>query len=99
MVSRSAMGGKNGLSPIVTRMFERLSQLVPGAVDVGLHGPQGQIERRGNFFVRSAFDVTKHDAGSILGSKAGDRSLDGRPELARLHFVERRFLLSNDVEG
>jgi hypothetical protein len=40
-------------------MGKRLSQLVAGAVDVGLYSPQGEVQNFGDFFIRTTLDVTQ----------------------------------------
>lgn len=40
------------------QVSERLPELVAGAMDVGLHRPEGQVEHLGDFFVGPALDVT-----------------------------------------
>ena len=47
-------------------MLQRPAELMPGAVDVGLHGAEGQIQRARDLFVRAPLDVPQYDAGSIL---------------------------------
>src|SRR5215213_8928136 len=90
--------GSGGFLPLTLHMLERLTQLVPRAVDVGLHGAKWQVQRCRDLLVRTPFDVTQHDAGSILGAEPCDRPLDGASQLTRLHLVERRLLLRRKVE-
>src|ERR1700759_2029466 len=64
-------------SPVIpaaalANVIQRTSQLVSGAVDVGLYGAERQVERGGDLLVRSAVHVPQHDAGSVLGPEGGD---------------------------
>src|SRR5512143_3445565 len=87
------------LSPaVLTQMVERPAKLVPGAMDIRLHGPQREVQRRRDLFVGAALPVPEHDARSILRSQPRDRTLDCLAQLARLELVERGFLLYGDVE-
>jgi hypothetical protein len=45
---------------------QRESQLVAGAVDIGLHCAEWKIEDFGNLFVRPALHMTEQDAGAVL---------------------------------
>ena len=80
-------------------MREKVSEFMPCTMDVGLHSPQWQVERLGNFFVRQTLDMTEQNAGSILGSELRDGTLDGAAKLAGLEFLERRFALVADLQG
>src|SRR5687767_4709264 len=73
------------------KMLQSVPQLLPGAVDVGLHRAQGQIEHRRDLLVRPAFHVTQHDARSVLGPEPRDRSLDRRSQLTGFDLLEGRF--------
>src|SRR6476620_4087453 len=80
-------------------VLQRTAKLVPGAVDVGLDRPQGEVEGGRDLLVRPAFDVPQHDARAVFGTKARDGPLDGRAELLRLHLVERILGAVGDVEA
>src|SRR5829696_5972773 len=71
-----------------SRMLQRPAKLVPGAVDVGLDGAEGEIEGGGDLLVRPALDVSKQDARSVLGPEPGDGPLDRRSQLLGLHLLE-----------
>src|SRR3954467_9846608 len=62
-----------GVSPLVP---EVLSELLPGAVDVGLHRPQRELHYFGDLVVRIVLDVAQDDAGAIFGPQPGDRFFD-----------------------
>src|SRR5690349_10632050 len=79
-------------------MFQRLAQLMPRAVYVGLYGAEREIEGRGNFLVRAPLHVAEHDARTVLGTETRDRALDRATELTGLHLVQRRFLLRGEIE-
>src|SRR6478672_3011048 len=70
-------------------VLQRTAQLVPGAVDVRLDGPEWQVEGGGDLLVGASLDVTEHDAGSVLRAQAGDGPFDGGPQLLRLDLLER----------
>jgi demethylmenaquinone methyltransferase / 2-methoxy-6-polyprenyl-1,4-benzoquinol methylase len=80
------------------RVLQRTPQLVAGAVDVGLDGPQGEVQGAGNLLVGPSLDVPEQDAGSVLGAQEGDGALDGGAELFRLHLVQRVLRAVGDVE-
>src|SRR6476469_7909652 len=80
------------------QMFQRTPELMPGTMDVGLHGAERQVERRRDLLVGAPLDVPEHDAGTILRPQLADRALDRGAELARLHLLERRLLLGGDLE-
>src|SRR5688572_30448992 len=84
--------------PLLTFTFQRLTELMAGAVDVRLHSSQWQVQGRRDLLVRTALDMPEHDARAILRTKRGDRTFDRTPELARLHFFQGRLLLRADVE-
>src|SRR6187402_741123 len=72
-------------------VFQRLTQFMPRTVYVRLHGAERQIERCGDFLVRTPLDVSKHDARTVLGTETCDRPLDCAAELTGLHLVECGF--------
>src|SRR5918993_3754553 len=76
-----AAGGGRSFS----RMLQRPAKLVPGAVDVGFDGSEGEIEGGRDLLVRPALDVSEQDARSVLGPEPGDGPLDRRTELLGLH--------------
>src|SRR5690606_36398214 len=80
------------------QVSQRFPELVPGAVYVGLHGTQRQIERGRDLLVRAVFHVTKQNAGPILGAQLRDGLLDGAAQLLRLELVERRLAARAHVE-
>ena len=57
-------------------VLECTPELVPGAMDVGLHGTQRQVECRRDLFVGTSLHVAQQDARSILGPQLADRLLD-----------------------
>src|SRR5688500_17092316 len=67
-----------------------LSQLLPRAVDVGLHRAQRELYDFRDLVVRIVLDVPQYDAGAILGAEFGDRSFDCRSEFTRLELFEGR---------
>ena len=85
--------------PSLPQRFEGPAQLVPGAVDVGLHGTQRQVERRRDFFVRPAFHMTQHDASAILGTQPADGPFDGRPQFPGLDLLEGILLVGFDLNS
>src|SRR3954468_8523423 len=68
-------------------VLQRTAQLVPGAVDVGLDGPEWQVERGGDLLVGAPLHMPEHDAGSVLGTQAGDGPLDGGSQFFRLDLL------------
>ena len=78
--------------------FEGITQLVASAVDVRFDSSKRQIERRGDLFVGSAFDVPEHDTGTVFRPQTGNGALDGRPELPGFHLFERIFLPGLHIE-
>src|ERR1035437_5427671 len=52
-------------------MIKRFAQLMPGAMDVGLHRAERQVERRGDLFIASALHVAQENAGAVFGPEAG----------------------------
>src|SRR5205085_1171299 len=81
------------------QVLQCASQLVPGAMDVGLYCAERQVEGGCDLFVRTPLDVTQQYAGSILGSKLTDSLLDGRAELLRLELFQGRLLWDGNLEG
>src|SRR3954451_5151763 len=85
-------------SALVFQMLERPAELMPGAMDVCLDGPEGEVEGGRDLLVRPTLDMPEHDAGSVLGSETGDRALDGRAHLASLELVQRGLLVHDYVK-
>ncbi len=80
-------------------MLERLPELVPGPVDVGLDRAERQVERSGDFFVGTAFDVPQQNAGSVFGPEAGDGAFNGRAQLLGLHLLQGILGVVADIEA
>ena len=80
-------------------MLQRLTELVPGAMDVGLHGSEGQVEGGGDFLVRAALDMAQQNAGAILRAQASDGPFDSRSELPGLHLLEGILGPVRDIEA
>ena len=72
------------------RCARACAQLVAGAVDVGLHGAEREVQDVGDLLVGPALDVPQQDAGAVLGPELRDGGLDRAAQLAGLHLVERR---------
>lgn len=73
-------------------------ELVPGTMDVRFYCAQGQVEGGGYFLVGPALDVPQENAGAIFGAQLGNGVFDGASELARLDFLERRFVVRPHVD-
>ncbi len=58
-------------------VVQRLSQLVPSAVDVRLYGAEWKIEKGGDLFIRSTLNVPEHDTVSIFGAQLRDGPFNG----------------------
>ena len=68
---------------------KRLSQLVAGAMDVGLYRPQREVQNFGDFLIGTPLYVPEQNAGSVLGPKRADGGFDGAAKLLRFYGVER----------
>ena len=80
-----------------TQVRQGVPQLVPGAMDVRFDRAQGQVESGSYFLVGPALDVPQQDARAVFGPEVRDRAFDGGSELARLDFLERRFIVRAHV--
>ncbi len=80
-------------------MLQRTAKLVPRAVDIRLHGAEGQVQRGGDLLVGTPLDVPEHDAGAVFGAELGDGALDGGAELAGFHLVQGGLGVVGDVEA
>src|SRR5687768_5091221 len=96
MIEPSYGGGEWEVS--LPEMGESLSQLVAGAVYVGLHRTERKVEDFGDLLVRSSLDVTEQNAGAILGAEQCYGALDGAAKLAGFDGVERGLAAIPDLE-
>src|SRR5687767_566345 len=94
---RSYVGLIKGVS-LGPKMLQSVPELLPCPVDVGLHRAQGQVQHGRDLLVRPTLDVTEHDTGSVLGAESRNRTLNGRAELPRFHFLEGGLTPRFDVE-
>src|SRR5207253_1938615 len=73
-------------------VFQEVPELNPGAVDVGLHRAEWQVERGGDLLIASAFNVPKENAGAVFGPQLADGSLYRGAEFAGFHLFEGALL-------
>src|SRR6185437_9706080 len=92
----TAVSGSSGSFPQVR---QRVAEGVSGAMDVGLHGAQRQVERGGDLLVRTPLHVPQQDARAVFRAEPGNGLLDRAPQLARFDLLERGFVRRAHVEG
>ena len=72
-------------------MLQRAAQFVTGAVDIGLHCAEGEVEDLGDFLVGVPLHMAQQDAGAILGPELGNDLLDITAQLYGRDRVESAF--------
>ena len=88
----------HGALALGLEVLESSPELVASAMDVGLDGAQREVEGRRDLLVRSTFDVTKQNAGSVLGPQLTDCLLNGRAELFGLELIDGGLLRNSHFE-
>src|SRR5665647_1277578 len=97
-LGRGRFQGYSSTGGSFAKLLQRLPELVPGAVDVGLDGAQGQVEGGGDLLVGAPFHVSEQDAGAVLGAELAYRLFDRAPELPGLDRLERGLPARLDIQ-
>ena len=80
-------------------MGQRLTQLVAGAMDVGLYRAERQVQDFGDFLVGPPLDMAEKNAGAVLGPQGAYRRFNRPAQLLCLDSIERGLLPGADLES